>query len=272
MPEAAAPRELDPHAAESDPTWAACLGGVGSRTLLAFDYDGALAPLATNIRNAPMSEATQAAVQRLLGIAGGRVAIVSARESADVRARFAPLAPLAPAFVVGNHGADGLDPETVRPRLDAWRKLLQAAVDQVPGAELETKSLGYSLHWRQSPDRALAARVLGGAAHSLPDARVIAGNTVLHVLPIEARHKGQALEQLVADGGFDHVLFVGAEAAAEPAYSHRYSVPFTGIHVGASGALRAAFFLREPGLVDTLIVRLTQLLQELAPADSIARP
>lgn len=272
MSEPAAPRELLVPAPENDATWRECLAPVGPRTLLAFDYDGTLAPIVTDIAEAWMSETMQAAVMRLLGLAGSRVAIVSGRESDDVRHYFQRVQPLAPGFVVGNHGAEQLDPVELLPRLSAWRPRLEEAVAQVPGAELEAKSLGFSLHWRKAADPEHAERVLGAAARSLQDAQIIGGKCVFNVLPKEAPHKGHALAELAAEGDFDHVLFVGDDVTDELAFAHAYALPFTGIRVGeapASGT-KASYWVRDQGGVEELLRRLVVVLKEQAPAQSVA--
>jgi len=267
----AASVELLADAPAGDPTWQACLAPVGPRTLLAFDYDGTLAPIVTDITAAWMTDTMQAAVMRLLGLASSRVAIVSGRESDDVRRYFERVLPLAPGFIVGNHGADHLEPAEIAPRLAVWQPILAAAVAKVPGAELEPKSLGFSLHWRQSADPALAERVLGEVARSLQDAQVIDGKFVFNVLPKEAPHKGHALAELAADGDFDHVLFVGDDVTDELAFAHAYALPFTGIRVGkpAGAGTKAAYWVRDQRGVEELLRRLTALLKEQAPAQSV---
>jgi len=260
------PRELLAGASADDPGWRAALAKVGPRTLLAFDYDGTLAPLVPDIGEAWMTDSTRTAMARLLGVAGARVAIVSGRESDDVRHYFAPLEPLTPGFVVGNHGADHVDPEDVAPQLLAFRPILEAAVARVPGAELEPKSMGFSLHWRKSADPAAAERVLGEAVRSLEDAVVIGGKHVFNVLPKGAPHKGEALARLAAEHDFDHVLFVGDDVTDELAFGHAYEVPFTGIRVSdpPPGGTRAEFLLREQSGVDTLLRNLGEILVDAA--------
>lgn len=260
------PRELLLSERADDPSWRECLAGLGPRTLLAFDYDGTLAPIVPDIGRAYMTEPTQSALARLLGVAGARVAIVTGRESQDVRRYFEPLAPLAPGFIVGNHGADRIEAAEVAPRLAAWRPQLEAAVAQVPGAELEAKSLGFSLHWRKAADAELAERVLGAAASSLQDAQVIAGKLVLNVLPKEAPHKGHALASLAEEGEFTHVLFVGDDVTDELAFAHAYGVPFTGVRIGEppSSGTKATYWLREQSAVDELLRRITAILQQQA--------
>lgn len=266
------PVALDPAAAADDPSWRRCLAGIGARTLFAFDYDGTLAPIVPAIDQAWMSDGTQAAFARLLGVAGARVAIVSGRESHDVQRYVAGLAPLAPGYIIGNHGADRLEPNDFAPRFAIWRPQLAAAVARVPGAELEEKTLGFSLHWRKSPDPAQAEQLLGAAARALVDAQIIGGKLVFNVLPKEAPHKGHALARLAEDAGFEHVLFVGDDVTDELAFGHEHSALFTGIRVGPlpDSGTRAGYWLPDQHAVDGLLRRITEILHDLAPASSVA--
>ena len=71
-----------------------------ARPLLAFDFDGTLAPIVARpdqARMAPGSPRACASWQ-----ANGPVAIVTGREVADVRTRLG----FEPAYIVGSHGAE----------------------------------------------------------------------------------------------------------------------------------------------------------------------
>lgn len=97
MPEA--PLELAAAAPAADAAWLACLAPLTSRSLLAFAYEGTLAPAA----GGPMGEPTQKAFLKLLGVAGARVVVLTQRDAADLHAVFSGLSPLVPAFLVGAH-------------------------------------------------------------------------------------------------------------------------------------------------------------------------
>lgn len=119
--------ELRPDAPESDPTWNACLAQVTSHTLLAFDYESALAPSFSAALDGPLMPA----LQRLLGIAGARTAIVSSRPAEEVRNLFVVLAPLAPAFFVGQHGRAGAPaPYEPGPGVSGYGAALETLVEE----------------------------------------------------------------------------------------------------------------------------------------------
>ena len=71
------------------------------RPLLAFDFDGTLAPIVSRPDDARVPDTLAAMLARLAGLAP--VAIVTGRQVDDVRPRLG----FTPTYVVGNHGAPG---------------------------------------------------------------------------------------------------------------------------------------------------------------------
>src|SRR5512142_967251 len=181
----------------------------GPPPLLAFDYDGVLAPIIAHHHGAPMPARTR----RLLVALAARlpVAIVSGRSYAKLLRVARGVTP----WLVGSHGYDYLGP--VRPgaeerrQVHGWERQLAAAVARVPGAALEHKRTNLCLHWARVPARrrAAAARTLTAAARALPGVRLVPGKNVLNVLPTAFPTKGDAIRRLVAELGCRRALFVG---------------------------------------------------------------
>ena len=109
---------------------------IAVRPLLAFDFDGTLAPIVARPEDARVAHAIEDRLERLSQRLP--LAIVSGRRVDDIRQRLA----FAPHYVIGNHGAE--DPSAVgfAPSvLDGMRARLQAegkALDAL-GVAIEDK-------------------------------------------------------------------------------------------------------------------------------------
>src|SRR5687767_13130078 len=130
--------------------------GVSGRLVLLLDFDGTLAPIVDDPAQAAIPPETRTELERLMGMAGVTVAVVSGRGLGDVRGRAA----IPGIAYAGNHGMEidgpGLHrthPEALdaRPALDLARVGLEGALDGVPGAWVEDKLLTLSIHFRLTP-------------------------------------------------------------------------------------------------------------------------
>jgi trehalose 6-phosphate phosphatase len=219
------------------------------RALLAFDYDGTLAPIVADRERAEMRPSTRA----LLRVAAVLFpcAVVSGRARADVAARVAS-APLV--AVVGNHGAevDGAPAEPLlRARIEAWAVALRGALRHVPGVDVEAKGLSLAVHHRAAgaaPDD--VARIAALAA-TLPGARVFGGDGVVNVTLADAPTKGSAVEALASRERAGTVLFVGDDVTDEDAF--RSPAVTFGVRVGASRRSRAGWYLEDQLEIDALL-------------------
>lgn len=218
------------------------------RPLLAFDFDGTLAPIVAFPDAARVDPALAAAMGEL---ARRRpVAIVTGRAVADVRPRLG----FAPAFVVGNHGAeDEHDPAggvahaspalgPLRARLAAEAGRLEAA-----GVWVEDKGASIALHYRLAPHPLQAhamvmalLRTLGVPAGQAP-LRVFEGKMVVNAMPADAPDKADAVHRLVGRCGAGAALFAGDDLNDEPVFAAAEPHWLT-LRVGASALPTAARF------------------------------
>lgn len=232
---------------------------VGAGVLLAFDYDGVLAPLVKAPGGARMRQATRDLLRRV-----GRhypVAVVSGRAFKDVRRFVGPLA----AHVVGNHGFE-LDhavpvPREVLRKVRGWRRQLEAALAGVPGIHFEDKRSTLAVHYGLSRAWRRAERRVYEAANQLEGTRLVAGKKVLNVLPHEFPNKGDAVRALVARLGLAGALYAGDDVTDEDAFAVGPPLVF-GVHVGKGPSL-AEWRLRSQADVDEL---LALVLRARAPA------
>lgn len=237
------------------------------RPLLAFDFDGTLAPIVARPDDARISQAVSARLKSLaLQLP---VAIVTGRAVADVRGRLG----FEPRFVVGSHGAeDGLDAGAAAARvraLDPLRDLLRArgAVLAAAGIGVEDKGLSIALHYRLAHERA-SARAMIHALLAQPDlaVQVFAGKMVVNVMAPDAPDKSDAVQALVARSGASCALFAGDDVNDEPVF---VSAPpgWLTIRIGRDDpASRARFFLDSPAEMAMLLERMLVLLSRRDPA------
>ena len=114
-----------------------------NRTLLAFDFDGTLAPIVADRSAAAVRASTWALVRTAALLYP--CAVVSGRTRADVASRLSDVPLVA---VIGNHGAEpGFGPVDgqVAARVSAWHHALAPALAGVPGIEIEDKRFSIAL-------------------------------------------------------------------------------------------------------------------------------
>lgn len=229
--------------------------------LLAFDFDGTLAPIVTRPEAASAPSAIALRLARLASLRP--VAVISGRAIDDVRTRLG----FEPQFVIGNHGAEGWQDdneeqlaslERVRSGLRAWHERLQAA-----GIAVEDKRLSLALHYRTARNPMLARALIDEAlAQRADDVEVFGGKLVVNVVPRGAPDKSTALMSLVAHTGAETAVFLGDDVNDEVVFENAPPHWFTVRVGGAMGDSRARFFLDSQALVATLLQDMIDLLEK----------
>lgn len=229
-----------------------------SRALLAFDFDGTLAPITPLSDRAAMRPRTRHLLAEVAGT--WPCAVISGRRLADLRPRFDGI-PIR--WFVGSHGAEGAAPMPGATRLRRsvirWRERLRSGLAEQAGVWVEDKGIALAVHYRGSPRRARARGAILGVAGTLDGARVVPGKCVVDVLPASAPDKGAALAHLVEMLAPERVLFAGDDVTDEDAFARDLGVPSTTVRVGGSGPTRARYRLDGQGAIDGL---LEELLEE----------
>jgi len=227
-------------------------------TLVVLDFDGTLARIVRNHREARLSSRTRKALARVAE--RFPVAVLSGRRVADVASRIAGV-PVR--WLVGGHGAewpgDAEAAATVRPRVLAWKRRLSRPVSGIAGAEVEDKGLSLSVHYRSVRRPGAAAAVIADVASQLAGARLIPGKRVINIIPEEAPDKGSALWRMAADTGAGRVLFVGDDDTDELAFRAKLPVPAVTVRVGYDAGSAAGFHVRRRADVDRLLESLASL-------------
>ncbi|WP_242340174.1 trehalose-phosphatase [Anaeromyxobacter sp. SG66] len=226
-----------------------------AKVLLAFDYDGVLAPVVRDPHGARMDRTTRRLLQRL-----GRsypVAVVSGRAWRDVARFVGPAVPL----VVGNHGFElGRPiavPERVLRSVRGWRRRLEVALAGVPGIHFEDKRSTLAIHYGLARTWRASERAVYEAANQLEGTRLIPGKKVLNVLPHDFPSKGDAVRALVTRLGCTAALYAGDDVTDEDAFAVGPPLVF-GVHVGGGPSL-APWRIREQRGVPELLELLVRL-------------
>src|SRR5436305_2307077 len=117
--------------------------------------------------------------------------VISGRAGPDVRRR---LHGTGIQHVVGNHGADLGDTATLKKVARGWKAELAGDLAGWTGVWVEDKGASLAVHYRRSPVRTAARRKVLCVAGKLHGARLVLAKQALNVIPMEAPHKGMALE------------------------------------------------------------------------------
>jgi len=229
------------------------------RPLLAFDYDGTLAPivLLPDVASTPVGIA-----RRLARLASLRpVAIITGRAIEDVRARLG----FTPQAIIGNHGAEWEDEggAGASALLDPVRQRLARHGEELAslGVRVEDKQLSLALHYRGARDLARAvARIRVLLAADAGAIEIFDGKRVVNVVPRGAPDKGQALLRLVAALDVDSAVFIGDDVNDEAVF--RVAPPdWLTVRVGAAATDScAAYYLDTQSQVPLLLQDMIDLL------------
>lgn len=231
---------------------------VGKRPVLAFDFDGTLAPIVSRPDRARISARTRRLLERLTR--RYPCAVLSGRTFEDVagRLRGVPLACL-----VGNHGAEGFPPRgsnaRLRDEVRRWRASLTSDLGGVEGVEIEDKGLSLAVHVRRAPERGRTLRRVRRALARLGGARVYEGLEVFNVVSPHAPDKGRALGRILRLFRARAGLYVGDDTTDEDAFRVPRSPELVTVRIGRSRRSRARFYLRRQGEIDRLLALLLGL-------------
>ena len=241
-----------------------------SDPLLAFDFDGTLAPIVERPEDAKVSSAV---ANRLTQLARYRpIAIITGRRVADVMPRLG----FEPSHVIGNHGAeDPLGPKhalteamkQLRTRLSAQAKELLAA-----GVVAEDKEHSVALHYRRAPDKDSAMARISEFLQGLdPSLRTFGGKFVVNVVTANAPHKGEALRSLVLRSASGAAVFVGDDVNDEPVFANAEAHWLT-VRIGPDDPQsKAMYFLDNHAQIASLLRKMLVRLCALSKAPAVAR-
>jgi trehalose 6-phosphate phosphatase len=226
-----------------------------SNVLLAFDYDGTLAPIVTD----PNAARMRARTRRLLGVASSLypITVISGRAKADALKR---LEGVGLRGVVGNHGIEPSD-RIVRAIEDVnqWSPILEARLAEHKGVKVENKTYSVAVHYRLSREKRRARAAIMDAARTLGELRIVGGKQVVNLLPSGAPHKGIALERERDLHVCDTAIYVGDDETDEDVFLLDQPGRLLTVRVGSKRSSAASYFVRDQVAIDRMLEVLVEL-------------
>jgi trehalose 6-phosphate phosphatase len=220
-----------------------------SKVLLAFDYDGTLAPIVDDPRAAHMRPRTRALLADVARVYP--CAVISGRAQQDVLRRMRGIGVVE---AIGNHG---LEPSRYSGPLPAkvgrWIPILESRLADLKGVVIEDKVFSLAVHYRQSREKRRAAETILAAAESLDGVRIVGGKMVFNLLPHGAPHKGMALQAARSRFQCDTALYVGDDDTDEDVFGLDQPGRLLSIRVEESDSSQATYFLRSQDEIDALL-------------------
>jgi trehalose-phosphatase len=240
-----------------------------------LDVDGTLAPLALHPSLATVPSETRRLVAGLASRQAVTVALVSGRAAHDARR----LVAVENVWVIGNHGAElmdpsgdiAVDPEIARfgQRMVVAARALQPLLAPLRGVYLENKGWTLSVHYRAA-DEAIVPRLRAAVEGEVErnGLRMTVGKMVFEIRPPVRIDKGTAVYRLARElgalGDDASLLFAGDDVTDEDAFRIlRSRIPrAVTVHVGADGTTAAEFRVASTGDIHALLLRITRLVDE----------
>ncbi len=226
-----------------------------SNVLVAFDYDGTLAAIASTPARARM----RARTERLLRAVAERYpcVVISGRMRADILRRFESV----PMWhVAGNHGAEPWGEREVHAsRVRGWMPRLTRRLATHEGVVIEDKTYSVTVHYRHARRKRRAIREIAEVTRRLRGSRVMGGNQAVNVVPRGAPDKGVALERVRNLFGCDVVIYVGDDDTDEDAFRAGTPDRLLAIRIGAKRCSHAHHWLTSQAEVDPFLQALVSL-------------
>ena len=234
------------------------------KPLLAFDFDGTIAPIVPRPEWARVPDA----LAEVHGKLAERfpVAIITGRKIDDVRHRLG----FRPWAIVGNHGAEC----DTRPKLnlsyalrldEARQRLLDNAEELTfAGVAIEDKQQSIALHYRRASNHARALALIQRCLEGLGDElRVYPGKCVVNVVCGDAPDKLHTVRRLQQASGCEAVFFVGDDTNDEPVFAGAEQAWVT-VRIGGQDDSAARCTLRHQDDLAAMLVTLLMPTPEQA--------
>jgi trehalose 6-phosphate phosphatase len=231
---------------------------------LFLDFDGTLAPFRVRPEAVSMSDSTRRVLRRLVRYPQVRLFILSGRRRADVEHRVR----VAGISYLGLHGCEG--PTTAAPKaLAPWmlrqaKRQLQHSLADLCGVWIEEKGAIFAVHCRGAA--ASAARRAGATVRRVmksfePYLRVLPGNQVWEVIPLELEGKGGTVRTLLrAMPAMTLPIYLGDDTTDESAFvALRHGIT---VCIGARQPTQARFLLRGPQEVRRFLQKMERKLRQ----------
>jgi trehalose 6-phosphate phosphatase len=220
-----------------------------SDVLLAFDYDGTLAPIIQDPEQAWMRARTRALLAQVAQ--RYRCAVISGRAQWDLLRR---LRGVGVVEAIGNHGLEpSRYPGKFVKLVRTWVPKLQRQLAGLGGVVIEDKGFSLAIHYRRSREKRRARAAIRQAIAALTALRIINGKLVFNLVPEGAPHKGIALRSARTRFKCDTAIYVGDDETDEDVFGLDEPGRLLSVRVGASVRSRADYFIRNQRSIDAFL-------------------
>jgi trehalose 6-phosphate phosphatase len=219
-----------------------------SNVMVAFDYDGTLAPIVENPRRARMRPSTRALLRQVAE--RYPCVVISGRSQREVLGLLGEIPVLA---VAGNHGLEPWQGESPYEDVVAgWKPHLQEALGGMAGVKIEDKRFSLAIHYRAARAKKKALAAIHSACEALAEVRQVGGKQVVNLIPQGAPNKGTALERLRKRLHCDTAIYLGDDVTDEDVFA-LHGPGLLGVRVGAHRTSQAGYYLRDQRQVDAFL-------------------
>ncbi|HEX4381813.1 MAG TPA: trehalose-phosphatase [Myxococcales bacterium] len=224
-----------------------------SDTLLAFDFDGTLAPIVGDPKQAAMRGSTRRLLAQLAHVYP--CAVISGRPEEDV---LRLLAGVTVWYVIGNRALQAqADVERLFGEVHGWLPPLIERLAPHAGISVEDKGVSLAIHYRHARQHEAARAIIGEAIRGIQGARIVDGKEVVNVLPKGGASKGVAVDRIRTQLRSATTLYAGDDGTDEDVFA----LPdLVGVRVGEpAGGTAARYSLIGQEEIDELLERLVEL-------------
>jgi len=222
------------------------------KPLLAFDFDGTLAPITENPEDASIPPSTRDCLRDLAKIYP--CAVISGRGRKDLVGRLNGI-PLR--YVIGNHGveweSESEDSGEIKKLIADWESKIRPKLEDYAGIEIENKSYSLSIHYRKAKEKTRAMAEIGRALSGIGPAAVIGGKEVVNMLPENAPTKADAFSRVLRLLKCSHAIFIGDDTTDEDIFRKASKDNVLGVRVGRSRKSQAHYYLESQSKMDKLL-------------------
>jgi trehalose 6-phosphate phosphatase len=225
-----------------------------SNVLVAFDYDGTLAPISPNPERAPM----RARTRRLLDAVALRYpcVVISGRARSDL-ARW--LAGVPVWHLSGNHGLEPWAENSAYPaQVREWERRLHRRLTPYRGVVIENKTYSITVHYRHARPYEAAVAAVDHVVRTLRGARLIRGKESISILPRDAADKGDALQRARRLLHCDLAIYVGDDDTDEDAFEDHVPGRILGVRIGRARQSHARYYLADQHEIDPFLQMLVR--------------
>jgi trehalose 6-phosphate phosphatase len=228
-----------------------------SNVLLAFDFDGTLAPIVSKPESAvirPMTRFLLEAVAQLYPCI-----VLSGRAQTDVLKR---LSGIKINYAVGNHGLEPFQAtQQIADTVRQWLPALEKQLKPFNGVQIEDKTFSVAIHYRRSREKKKVRAAIANAATSLGEVRLVGGKQVVNILPNGAPHKGIAIEVERKWLHCDTAIYVGDDETDEDVFMLDQPGQLLTIRVGHKRDSNALYYIKNQREINKLLSVLISLRQ-----------